>query len=318
VLPSRSARQSSLDAAIERHVAEGARIVSRSHNEAVLARGHRVNHTLHFLLGFVTFFLWWILVWLPLAILGGEKREVLHADPVGNVSRRIEEPWATHRPLRLARSTEGRVHTQWLIRFALLIGAGLIAIAVTGVIASAGGGGTARKGTQSPHAGQAASSGAASSTPARRTRPNGRANVATASFTPRVGPQGKVTVGPLTWAFSSVRHGKTIRDPSLPGPRAAGIFLVVQLRGRSAKDAPEIITHDSVKLQIPGGAIYSPTTRGEIEAGGKTLLPKQIQPGHAFSGQVVFDVPSSVLQRHPQLQFNELGPGSTTGYISLP
>ncbi len=51
---------------------------------AVLVYGRRVNHILHFLLGFVTFFLWW-LVWLYLAITGGEKRRVVTVDDYGNI-----------------------------------------------------------------------------------------------------------------------------------------------------------------------------------------------------------------------------------------
>ncbi len=51
---------------------------------AVLVYGRQVNHILHFLLGFVTFFLWW-LVWLFLAITGGEKRRVVTVDEYGNI-----------------------------------------------------------------------------------------------------------------------------------------------------------------------------------------------------------------------------------------
>ncbi len=63
-------------------VASGARIESQSDTMAVLVTGKRVNHILHFLLGFVTFFMWW-LVWLYFGITGGEKRRVVTVDEYG-------------------------------------------------------------------------------------------------------------------------------------------------------------------------------------------------------------------------------------------
>jgi hypothetical protein len=47
--------------------------------------GHKVNHILHFLLGFVTFGLWW-LVWIMLAIGGGERRELIVVNESGDAS----------------------------------------------------------------------------------------------------------------------------------------------------------------------------------------------------------------------------------------
>lgn len=77
-------RKALLANTLQGQVASGARIESQSDFQAVVVRGHRVNHLLHFLIGFITLFLWWI-VWLVLAITGGEKRQMITVDQFGNV-----------------------------------------------------------------------------------------------------------------------------------------------------------------------------------------------------------------------------------------
>ncbi len=75
-------------AILAKHVAAavpfGARIESQSETMAVLVTGRQVNHILHFLIGFPTLGFWW-LVWIFLAITGGEKRQVVTVDDYGNV-----------------------------------------------------------------------------------------------------------------------------------------------------------------------------------------------------------------------------------------
>ena len=75
-------------AILAKHVAAavpfGARIESQSDTMAVLVAGKPVNHILHFLIGIPTLGMWW-LVWLFLAITGGEKRRVVTVDEYGNV-----------------------------------------------------------------------------------------------------------------------------------------------------------------------------------------------------------------------------------------
>jgi hypothetical protein len=66
-------------------IRSGRRVESQSDYQAVIVYGHKVNHILHFLLGFVTFGLWW-LVWIMLAIGGGERRELIVVDEFGNAS----------------------------------------------------------------------------------------------------------------------------------------------------------------------------------------------------------------------------------------
>ncbi len=65
----------------------GARIESQSDTMAVVVYGKRVNHLLHFFIGVFTLGIWWI-VWLLLALSGGEKRNVVTVDDFGNVTSR--------------------------------------------------------------------------------------------------------------------------------------------------------------------------------------------------------------------------------------
>jgi hypothetical protein len=69
---------------VQQAVARGARVESQSDTMAVVIYGKPVNHILHFLIGLVTVGAWWI-VWLILAISGGEKRQMITVDDFGNV-----------------------------------------------------------------------------------------------------------------------------------------------------------------------------------------------------------------------------------------
>jgi hypothetical protein len=78
-------RKALLAQRLAQEVTTGARIESQTESMVVLIRGHRVNHILHFLLGFPTLGIWWITVWPALAIWGGEKRSLLTIDDYGNI-----------------------------------------------------------------------------------------------------------------------------------------------------------------------------------------------------------------------------------------
>lgn len=80
-------RRAVIAAAVASGVSSGARVESQSDYQAVLVYGKRVNHILHLLLTIVTAGLW-LLVWIPLAILGGEKRELVQVDDYGNLTKR--------------------------------------------------------------------------------------------------------------------------------------------------------------------------------------------------------------------------------------
>jgi hypothetical protein len=77
-------RKALLANTLQGQVAGGARIESQGDFQAVVVRGHRVNHLLHFFIGLFTLGLWWI-VWFFIAIFGGEKRQMINVDQFGNV-----------------------------------------------------------------------------------------------------------------------------------------------------------------------------------------------------------------------------------------
>jgi hypothetical protein len=82
---SREERQEELDHAVGLKVLYGCRVESRSEYQAVVVEGKPVNHLLHFLIGLMTVGLWWLFVWLPLSITGGERRVALTVDEHGRV-----------------------------------------------------------------------------------------------------------------------------------------------------------------------------------------------------------------------------------------
>lgn len=77
-------RKALLANALTGQVASGGRIESQGEFQAVVVRGHRPNHLLHFFIGVFTFGLWWI-VWFFIAVFGGEKRQMVSVDDFGNV-----------------------------------------------------------------------------------------------------------------------------------------------------------------------------------------------------------------------------------------
>jgi len=76
-------RKEALARLIGGQVAQGYRVESQSDFQAVLVKGKNTNHVLHLILTLVTFGLWAI-VWIAVAVFGGEKREILSVDEWGN------------------------------------------------------------------------------------------------------------------------------------------------------------------------------------------------------------------------------------------
>jgi hypothetical protein len=70
---------------ITNSVAQGRRVESQSDFQAVLVKGKPVSHVLHLILTLVTLGAW-LVVWVPLAILGGEKREIASVDEWGSTT----------------------------------------------------------------------------------------------------------------------------------------------------------------------------------------------------------------------------------------
>jgi len=77
-------RKAILAQQLQSGVARGLRIESQSDYQAVLVEGKPVNHTLHAIITIFSCGLWGI-VWIVMAITGGEKREMIVVDEFGNV-----------------------------------------------------------------------------------------------------------------------------------------------------------------------------------------------------------------------------------------
>ena len=73
-----------LDREVESRVRRGRRVESQTDFQAVLVSGRRVNHILHLLLSLFTLGLW-LIVWLLLALFGGERLETVRVDEQGRI-----------------------------------------------------------------------------------------------------------------------------------------------------------------------------------------------------------------------------------------
>ena len=61
------------------------RVESQTDYSAVLVKGKPVNHVLHLILSVISLGIW-LVVWIIMAISGGEKRFMLTVDAYGNIS----------------------------------------------------------------------------------------------------------------------------------------------------------------------------------------------------------------------------------------
>ena len=80
---SSATREEALAFILERAIARGARIENQSDFQAVVVEGRPVNHILHLLLSVFTLG-FWAIIWIALAIFGGEKRSLIRIDKNGN------------------------------------------------------------------------------------------------------------------------------------------------------------------------------------------------------------------------------------------
>jgi hypothetical protein len=76
-------RKALLAQAVANWVHDGWRVESQTDFQAVMAKGHRPNHILHLILTIITLGVWAI-VWILIALGGGEKRAVVSVDEYGN------------------------------------------------------------------------------------------------------------------------------------------------------------------------------------------------------------------------------------------
>ena len=77
-------RKAILEQSIQSALARGARLEVLLDFYVLLVEGKPINHILHLLLSVFTFGLW-LIVWLVMAVSGGEKRFALSVDDSGNV-----------------------------------------------------------------------------------------------------------------------------------------------------------------------------------------------------------------------------------------
>ena len=80
-------RQEMLDRTVDDFHRKGYRIVAQSGWSVEMEKGRKVNHLLHFLVGFFTFATWWA-VWFFLAISNRHRRIAVHVDEFMNVTVR--------------------------------------------------------------------------------------------------------------------------------------------------------------------------------------------------------------------------------------
>jgi hypothetical protein len=144
---------------------------------------------------------------------------------------------------------------------------------------------------------------------------------ATDDCTPRVGPKGRVRVDALLWRVTGVSTAETIGDLTYGlGEKANGVYVIVNVEVTSRKNESATLSDESIVLEA-GQNSYSADSDGTIAALGEgedPLFFDDISPDATLNSKVVFDVPSNVLNKKVFVRFNELGFGSTHGFIRLP
>lgn len=79
-------RKEALARQVQAEVAKGWRVESTGDYQVEMVKGKPVNHLLHLILTLVTVFMW-VVIWVLLAMFGGESRLLLIVDEFANVSR---------------------------------------------------------------------------------------------------------------------------------------------------------------------------------------------------------------------------------------
>jgi hypothetical protein len=78
-------RTEALSRAVNAQVSHGWSVVSQSPTQAQLVKGKHHSHVLHLILTLLTLGLW-LVVWIPLAVFGGEKHRFISVNEQGVVS----------------------------------------------------------------------------------------------------------------------------------------------------------------------------------------------------------------------------------------
>jgi hypothetical protein len=210
----------------------------------------------------------------------------------------------------------------WYKKKRFIIPLGLIILTIA---AAAGSGGkdsskTADSDTASQTQDAPDASSATTDTPAADPKPASCGKKATDDCTPHVNLGGSVRVDALVWKVKSVSTATQIGDQRYGlGAKADGRFVVVSLSVHSDRNESATLTDNVFQLEV-GGNKYDTDSDGTFAAigsGQQPLFLEDIGPDADVRGKVVFDVPTSVLSKKVEMRFNELGFGSTHGYIDI-
>jgi hypothetical protein len=149
-------------------------------------------------------------------------------------------------------------------------------------------------------------------------------NNASDDYTPHVGANGRITVDGIVYSVNSVEQRKTIGDTTIgTAEQASGTYLVVNLDAHSTKGETATLTDETFKVSYKGGPEYSADTDGTValtmegNGSGDPFFLTDLQPDSTEKGAVVFDVPNRALGKKLELRVNELGLGTTHGFIRL-
>jgi hypothetical protein len=151
-------------------------------------------------------------------------------------------------------------------------------------------------------------------------------NNASDDYTPHVKSKESVTVDGIVYSVRSVKERKSIGDPQFGlDEQASGTYLVVDIAAHSTKGETATLSDGTFKVTYDGGPEYSADTDGTValtldggDAGADPFFLTDIQPDGDEGGKVVFDVPDKAVDQKLELRINELGFGTTHGFIRLP
>lgn len=213
----------------------------------------------------------------------------------------------------------------WYQRPLPLVGVGLLALFIIAGIA--GGGSDTKKDTATAEQSSSSSDSTTTaeqkkSTPTTedKPKPDGCGVKASDDCTPHAGPNGVVQVDTLRWRVKNATYTKTIGEQQYGiGEKADGVFVVLSLSVRNGKDESVTLTNDIVQLEIDGNKydVDSDGTVAAIGDGQNAFILEDVGPDVTAKGKVVFDVPRSALKKNIEARFNEIGFGSTHGFIAV-
>jgi hypothetical protein len=150
-------------------------------------------------------------------------------------------------------------------------------------------------------------------------------NNATDDYTPHVGANAQVTVDGIVYSVESVRQAKSIGDATIgTDEQASGTYVIADISAHSTKGESATLTDETFKVTYKGGPEYSADTDGTValqlsgdNGGSDPFFLTDIQPDGDERGKVVFDVPDAAIGKKLELRVNELGFGSTHGFVRL-